>query len=768
MTTKKNDDPIKPAGLGRIKALAARVRGIFFAVRRGPALATLIAFLVSVVVVMHYQEAQGGAAGDLKEFEVGKVAEREVIAEQAVSYIDENATRLKIDAQQHLVPPVFRYVQEVTAEARKEYSRFASLSRQFFAQENAEPQGAEEKNSLTAYIQGISAAFPGFFSPETLDILFHDPQREQVLEAGSRALEHFMEDGIFVLSETDGEFLENYNRDVAELLRSSATRTGRERVDFNRIVTLDTFHEALNRWPGEGFPPGFHAFGFELLKPFIKENVFFSASDTEQRVQELQSLTEPVHKQIEPGTRIIRKGFIITDEDMIKLRALNVAVSQKDPQRIAGQMLLLLLLYCLFIFLGWVRIAGKQGLTPAEIYLLTALTALYVIGAALANNLPFNTEFFPVSIVLPTALVIMLPAILISSRLALVWALALPISAFLSGSFDEAAFILALTSGVVASYTLKRAEKRMDLVKAGLIIACAHGIALLAILLLKRSAGEVYPLVLFWGAFNGLASGMLVLGFLPPLEHALNAATTFRLIELSDLNAPLIKRLFTVAPGTYSHSIMVANLAEAACQEIGANPLLARVGAYYHDIGKMDQPDYFVENQTSYNKHNDIPPRLSATIIRSHVKQGVEKARALGLPREVTNIIAEHHGNSVITWFYNEALKQDPQVSKEDFSYPGNPPRSRESAVVMLADVSEAAVRTLEKPTAAKIEKFLQELIDAKVEHGQLAESELTFRDLQTIKHAFVRVLAGYYHSRIEYPKLPAKEVRKEASHEPD
>jgi putative nucleotidyltransferase with HDIG domain len=242
----------------------------------------------------------------------------------------------------------------------------------------------------------------------------------------------------------------------------------------------------------------------------------------------------------------------------------------------------------------------------------------------------------------------------------------------------------------------------------------------------------------------------------------LNAATTFRLIELSDLNSPILRRLFSAAPGTYSHSLMVANLAEAACQDIGANALLARVGAYYHDIGKMDNPDYFVENQTVYNKHEDIAPRLSATVIRSHVKLGVEKGRLLGLPKEVIDIIAEHHGNSVISWFYHEALKRESPdvhgksaVNMDDFSYPGNPPRSRESAVVMLADVTEAAVRTLKKPSASRLEKYIQELIMSKFEHGQLSESELTFRDLETIKKAFVRVLAGHYHARIEYPKLP-------------
>jgi putative nucleotidyltransferase with HDIG domain len=260
--------------------------------------------------------------------------------------------------------------------------------------------------------------------------------------------------------------------------------------------------------------------------------------------------------------------------------------------------------------------------------------------------------------------------------------------------------------------------------------------------------------MLFWAALNGIVSGMLVLGFLLPLEHALNAATTFRLMELSDLNAPILRRLFTSAPGTYSHSIMVANLAEQACQDIGANALLARVGAYYHDLGKMDNPDYFVENQTAYNRHDDMAPRLSATVIRSHVKLGIEKARSLNLPQEVIDIIAEHHGNSLIAWFYNKASQQEAQVNSDDFMYPGVPPRSRESAVVMLADVTEAAVRTLSKPTAAKIEKFIDGLFDDKVKHGQLADSELSFRDLETIKNAFVKVLAGYYHSRIEYPKL--------------
>jgi putative nucleotidyltransferase with HDIG domain len=458
-----------------------------------------------------------------------------------------------------------------------------------------------------------------------------------------------------------------------------------------------------------------------------------------------------VIKNIEKGKRIIRKGFVITGEEMRELRALHTALPGRDPRSVIGMALLVLLVYTLFVFLQSSLVLGRD-IADSESYLLSVLICLYLAGASLLNNVVSMPEAFPLALIFPTALVVMIPAVFMGSRLALVMALAFPLGAYLCGAFSLDSYMFALISGVAASAVLRDAEKRMDLIRAGLVIAAANCLAVVVILLMRRAGIGEYPALLAWAVLNGIVSGMLIAGILPPLEHALNAVTPFRLIELSDLNAPILRKLFTAAPGTYSHSIMVANLAEQACQDIGANALLARVGAYYHDIGKMDNPAYFVENQTDHNKHDDINPRLSATIIRSHVKLGIEKARSLGLPKDVIAFIAEHHGNSLISWFYNKAAQQEEQVSSEDFAYPGSPPRSRESAVVMLADVTEAAVRTLSKPTAAKMEKFIQQLFDAKVEHGQLAECDLTFRDLETIKNAFVKVLAGYYHSRIEYP----------------
>ncbi|PKL06004.1 MAG: phosphohydrolase, partial [Spirochaetae bacterium HGW-Spirochaetae-9] len=240
---------------------------------------------------------------------------------------------------------------------------------------------------------------------------------------------------------------------------------------------------------------------------------------------------------------------------------------------------------------------------------------------------------------------------------------------------------------------------------------------------------------------------------LPILEQSFNLPTRFRLLELSDVNAPALKELLTQAPGSYSHSMNVAHLAEAAAEDIGANPLLARVGAYYHDIGKIEQAEYFVENQRGTNKHDEMNPRLSATVIRSHVKIGAEKARELNLPKAVVDIIAQHHGNSVIAWFYDKAKKADDTIRKEDFSYPGSPPANKEAGIVMLADAVEASSRVLKKPSLPRLDAHVHQLILNKIQEGQLDDCALTLRDLEVIRHSFVRIMAGQFHSRIEYPK---------------
>jgi len=714
-----------------------------------PGMVCLISFLLAVFFIVTNINLSSETPGDFSYFEVGKVADRDLVAEYPFSYVDKEATRLRMEAQESLVPAVFRYSSVATDEIIKSWNEFCDFTDKLVM----------EGTPAASLRLAVQAEYPAYFTVETLSAYFASPQRAEFREYGFELLNNVLKKGVFALKAVD---MGRHNPDRVELLVSLGDRTEREQVNFNSIVTRDGVEEAiLAAAENAQVPPGIRAIAPSLLSPFVQENVFFSREDTELRIAEAMERVAAVVKHIDKGKRIVRKGFIITKEDMQDIEALGAALPKKDPRGIIGLILLLALLYVLFILLQS-RLVMNRDLSDSERCLLFVLVCLYLAGAGFAKNLVPAQSNFPVSLFFPTALMVMIPAVFMGPLLAMVMALAFPLGACFAGFFDIPSYVFALISGIAASTVLRGAEKRMDLIKAGLSIAVVNGLAVIVILLMRTAHFAEYPPMLLWAALNGIVSGMLILGILPPLEHALNAATTFRLIELSDLNAPVLRKLFTTAPGTYSHSIMVANLAEQACQDIGANALLARVGAYYHDIGKMDNPDYFVENQTDYNRHDNINPRLSATVIRSHVKLGVEKARSLGLPADVINIIAEHHGNSLIMWFYKKATEQENQVNSEDFCYPGTPPRSKESAVVMLADVAEAAVRTLVKPTVAKMEKFIQQLIDNKVEYGQLAQSDLTFHDLELIKKAFVKALAGYYHSRIEYPKI-GPEVKEEA-----
>jgi putative nucleotidyltransferase with HDIG domain len=240
--------------------------------------------------------------------------------------------------------------------------------------------------------------------------------------------------------------------------------------------------------------------------------------------------------------------------------------------------------------------------------------------------------------------------------------------------------------------------------------------------------------------------------------------TDITLLELSDLNRPLLKRLMLEAPGTYHHSMIVGQLAEAASEATGANALLARVGAYYHDIGKLAKPQYFGENEPpGKSRHEKLTPTMSCLILGSHVKDGLDLAREEKLPKVILSFIKEHHGNTLMAFFYHKALEMDPSIQEQDYRYPGPPPRSRETAIVMLADASEAASRSLAEPTPSRIRGLVKRIIDSRANEGQLDHCPLTLREVALIKESFVKVLAAVFHGRVPYPTLPAKKANGES-----
>jgi cyclic-di-AMP phosphodiesterase PgpH len=320
---------------------------------------------------------------------------------------------------------------------------------------------------------------------------------------------------------------------------------------------------------------------------------------------------------------------------------------------------------------------------------------------------------------------------------------------------------LLLTSGF-AIYTVLRVGPRTELVRAGLLIALVSAVVTFAVALIGGGNLQVSVRLGAIGLGNGLLSLMLAMVLLPLLESVFNILTPQKLLELSDPGKPLLQKLLRGAPGTFSHSMQVGNLAENAAERIGADPLLARVGAYYHDIGKLYHPNYFIENQISrMNPHATLTPALSARIIKRHVKDGVVLGREWNLPDEVLDMIAEHHGTTRIEYFYRKALEEavaiGANVNEADFRYPGPRPKSKEAGILMLADSIEATVKSLEKPTPKRIEDIVKGTIRAKLEDGQFDECELTMREIHGTGEAILEVLIGIIGPRIEYPEPPTE-----------
>jgi len=530
-----------------------------------PAIVCLASFAAAAFVILTNMDSGVERLGDFSDFEAGKVADRDVVAEYPLSYVDRDATRLRREAQAHLIPAVFRYASGVSDEALQSWNAFCDFADEL----------AERGESAASARLAVQSEYPGRFAAPVIDAYFANPRRAEFRECGAEALSGVLEKGIFAL---DAVEMSRHNPDMVELLKFLGDRTERERVSLGGIVSLDGAGEAV-ALAAENIdaPPGFAAVAPALLSPFIKQNAFFSREDTDMRIAEAMERVASVVKSIEKGKRIIRKGFVITDEEMIDLQALSESIPQKDPRSAIGLVLLLALLYVLFILLQS-RLIISRDLSASERCLLFVLVALYLAGAGLTRNLVPPLSSYPVSLFFPTALMVMIPAVFFGPLLALGMALAFPLGACFVGFFDIPACIFALISGIAASAMLRGAEKRMDLINAGMAIAAINCLAVIVILLMRAAAFADYPRMLFWAALNGIVSGMLILGVLPLLEHALNAATTFRLIELADLNAPTLRQLFTAAPGTYSHSVMVANLAEQACQDMARTPCLRASG----------------------------------------------------------------------------------------------------------------------------------------------------------------------------------------------
>lgn len=357
---------------------------------------------------------------------------------------------------------------------------------------------------------------------------------------------------------------------------------------------------------------------------------------------------------------------------------------------------------------------------------------------------------------MPVAAASILVAMLLSARLAVIVAVVLSVlyGVINNFSFDETAIkLLGSVAGVAAAV---RIRSRRDIARAGLWVAVAQGLTVLSVGLLRGWSAHQLSVSFCWVLASGVASAVIVGAVLPTLENFFSRMTPMKLLELCDVNHPLLRRMSLEAPGTYHHSLIMASLASAAAEAVGANALLCRAGAYFHDIGKMTKPEYFVENQGALgNPHDPLPPSMSKLVIQSHVKEGLSLAREYNLDKAVADFIGTHHGTSRIEYFYRRALERTEDledVEEDDYRYPGPKPHSRETAILMLADGVEASVRALTEPTPQRIRDQIKKIVDQKAADGQFDHVPLTFQDLFRISDSFFNTLTGVYHSRIKYP----------------
>ena len=508
-----------------------------------------------------------------------------------------------------------------------------------------------------------------------------------------------------------------------------------------------------------GNPTALVSLTTDVIRQCIRPNMLIDEDITEANRQKARDAVETV--TCVKGEVIVRRGEIVTMAEYTMLSSLGLLKEDSlDVPLLAGiAVVLLLIMGCLALYLNRYQ---KRRMTPATLLLLS-LISLLVTGLCMGFS-RWNAYMMPLS------LGFMLVAILFDQRSALYFNIALGFVASLlsdtsSGLFSVTMFsvlLMSMVSGPVVLAVFSRRTQRLTTLLAGVLVGISNFICTLAVGLINSADLSSVLTNALWAMSNGIISAILCIGLQPLLESLFNLATNSKLIELSNPNQPLLRRLLLEAPGTYHHSIIVANLAEAAAAAVGGNALLARVGAYYHDIGKLKRPIYFKENQLGDNPHDRTDPRVSAAIVTAHPRDGALMAQKAHIPEPVVDIIRQHHGDSVPLWFYDKAIKQygAENVDINAFRYEGPRPRTKEAACVMLADTIEAAARSVPDPTPEKIDALIHKLVNNTVSNGQLEKSELTFNDLEMICSAFSTVLTGVFHERIEYPDvtLPPRE----------
>lgn len=506
----------------------------------------------------------------------------------------------------------------------------------------------------------------------------------------------------------------------------------------------------------------------EFVASFVDANVYFEPVVTHRERRAAASTVRPVVRRVARGEFLAREGERLSQATVATIEAARAASTKElGPEGLLGLLFLAsMLAFFLYRYTRYHQRAYRKLRHLHALIVLMVLSMLTLSGAILwlarkvSDNLsyPFN-QFDYYTYLIPLGAGAILVALLSNGRIATVYSSFAALLFGAANDWDSHLMVWAMLVQCAGVYAISTYRERAALLRAGLVVGGAGAVSALTLETLKGSleplSGSLYGAALaFIGGAVGV--GLLISFTLPMLERLFNVLTDIRLLELSNINNPLLSEFAVKAPGSYNHSLVVGNLAEVAAKAIGANSLFCRVAAFYHDIGKMNKAEYYVENQRGNNPHDRLSPSMSALIIASHVKDGLKMAREAGLPEQIADIIPQHHGTKLMTYFYEKAKSSAAPslgpVKEEDFRYPGPKPQTREAAIFMLADAVEAAARTIDDPTPNRLNEMIRKVTNAIVVDGELDSCHLTFADLEKIQAAFLRFLVSMYHHRVDYP----------------
>ncbi|MBV9775124.1 MAG: HDIG domain-containing protein [Gemmatimonadetes bacterium] len=702
----------------------------------------LLALATAVYLVFPHARVADSAA-----LERGMVAPADVVAGFTFQ-VPKDPAELRREREEAArgVPPVYDY-RPAAADS------VLGGVRAFFAAVDAATGGAggDPRAAVETVLKGSRVGA----TTGSLDLLADPARRAELLAATEGAVRQLFPLGVAPTS---------LERDGISAVRVRGAVGGERIVAVDSLLSPDQFYRlAAHRLPASLGPEAAELQRLLLIRSF-QPSLAFNEGATEAARARARNAVDPVAATVLRGEKIVGAREQVGAREEARLRAYQGALDRQGRRPATEQTLTRALGAILFNasvlgILGMVLWLSRRSLYEdfRSLLLLAALIALVAGCAATIARFDLPQELIPFTFAT------LIVAVLWGGKLALSVALLLAI--LIGGQTPflgvTAPFTAALT-GAAAAFSVRAAQRRSQTWLFVLIIAVAYAFAALTIGLLRSRELPDMLHSMGWGVANAVLSSVIAIGFLPLLESFARVTTDAMLLELADTNRPLLRRLQREANGTFHHTINVANLVEAACQAIGANALLGRVGAYYHDVGKVTKPQYFIENQPKgRNPHDKLKPSMSAAIVRSHVVEGLRLADEARLPEPVKAFIREHHGTQTISFFFDRAREADPEapISRQDFTYLGPKPRSRETAVLMLADSVESAAHVLHDPSPERLRELVERIVGAKIACGQMDDCPLTLRDIEVVKEQLARVLTGMYHHRIDYPAAPAADT---------